>query len=245
MRTFLLVGLTLYVWGTAHSLECDQLSWVEQPFWYAGQIMVYSCETQGCSMLQCVEDLYSCSPQVPWTECASHTDCPSGQLCGDQMVPRLCVACDLPPDHDPLVTTVVKYDVIPNITEAMLRGSFWTFEDFYNHTGFDLVYTTYRWAWSLDHTALQYDFVRQHRHQWGEGNEMFVALSDTYANHNDSFTIVQHGNLYRDSFDSGGTNLESSSRREFLPKSFPPSIIPQSSRVPAIARHKIFQTVIL
>jgi hypothetical protein len=58
--------------------------------------------------------------------------CPEGSLCYGS--PNICVVCTQPPEK-PSYQGKNTFVVIENVTQAMLDGIFWTYTDFYNHTG--------------------------------------------------------------------------------------------------------------
>jgi hypothetical protein len=56
------------------------------------------------------------------------------------MAPRLCVKCNM----DKIAFTFYEHaNISINVTASMLAGNFWSSDEFYNHTGVDLILTLY------------------------------------------------------------------------------------------------------
>jgi hypothetical protein len=93
-----------------------------------------------CERLVIRNDRYNCEISQPWHQCTSDEQCPAGELCGEGMVPQLCVKCNM----DKIAYTYYEYaNISVNVTASMLAGNFWTTDQFYNHTGVDLILTLY------------------------------------------------------------------------------------------------------
>jgi hypothetical protein len=93
-----------------------------------------------CERLVIRNDRYNCDISQPWHRCTSDEQCPAGELCGEGMVPQLCAKCNM----DKIANTYYEYaNISVNFTASMLAGNFWTTDQFYNHTGVDLILTLY------------------------------------------------------------------------------------------------------
>ncbi len=93
-----------------------------------------------CDQLYIRSDLYSCERVKPSKKCSNDSDCGSGELCGILTYPSFCMICNTSKIDK---TWVDQANVTVNVTESMLRGHFWNTEEFYNHTGVDLILTLY------------------------------------------------------------------------------------------------------
>ncbi len=120
---------------------CLGVGLAQQDTWYAGNLLEKSYKVAGsCDQLITRNDLYLCESAKPFKECSNDSECGSGQLCGEMMVPRYCVVCNTSYIYN---TWYEQANVTVNVTESMLRGHFWNKDEFYNHTGTDLILTLY------------------------------------------------------------------------------------------------------
>jgi hypothetical protein len=115
--------------------------------WYSGSLLQQSFYMQGCGILETRNDLYDCDPAKPYQQCKEDSQCPSGQLCGEGMAPRMCVECRTSISN----TWFEQVNVTTNVTASLLAGKFWGKDEFYNHTGVDLIVTEYVFCDQLDH----------------------------------------------------------------------------------------------
>ena len=107
--------------------------------WMAGNLQQKSYSFSDCSKMVIRSDIYLCSVVTPWVVCGSGQICPAGSVCGEGMFPQLCVTCSTTSKNPSFETQ----HVVTNSTAAMLSGKFWTRDEFYNHTGVDLILTMY------------------------------------------------------------------------------------------------------
>jgi hypothetical protein len=107
--------------------------------WYAGSLLQMTYNATACNLLTIRNDLYRCEVVKPWTQCQSDAQCAKDQRCA-QRVPQMCAKCNT--SHI-AATWYGASNVTLNVTEAMLQGQFWTKDEFYNHTGVDLILTLY------------------------------------------------------------------------------------------------------
>jgi hypothetical protein len=119
--------------------------------WYAGNLLETTYNASACKHLTIRNDLYRCEIVKPWTQCESDAQCAKGERCGEAMVPQLCVKCNTSHIGS---TWYDAANVTLNVTEAMLRGQFWTKDKFYNDTGADLILTLYASSALLAHKSL-------------------------------------------------------------------------------------------
>jgi hypothetical protein len=93
----------------------------------------------------------------------------------------------------------------------MLAGNQWQTNDFYNHTGVDLILTLENWSWSPSGNALARDFVRHKRSTWGGASnvESFSAATTVYTQHNATHIQAEFSSIERESFDNGKVAVDS------------------------------------
>jgi len=189
-------------------LKCADLTWVEPMIWFGGQKLQKSYSFPNCSTLQEQNDLFKCTLVEPFTVCENDTSCQPGQYCAISF-PPVCVTCKLPP-NPPYNTFYNYYSVMVNVTQSMLEGQMWTYSDFYNHTGVDLINTQYRYSWSPDLQRLQYDYVQQSRSTWGGeyDSDRFGSFSTIYLPHNRTHTRVTSASITRITYDQVNTNSD-------------------------------------
>jgi hypothetical protein len=108
--------------------------------WEGGGRIEQTFNATACDRLVIRNNGYDCEPSQPWRQCTSDEQCPSGELCGKAMAPRLCVKCNM----DKIAFTFYEHaNISINVTASMLAGNFWSSDEFYNHTGVDLILTLY------------------------------------------------------------------------------------------------------
>jgi hypothetical protein len=122
--------------------------------WIAGGRSQQTFNASECDRLVIRNDRYHCEVSKPWRQCTGDEQCPSGELCGEMMVPQLCVKCNM----DKVAYTYYEYaNISVNVTASMLAGNFWTTDQFYNDTGRDLILTLY--ALLVDYLSIYFLYL--------------------------------------------------------------------------------------
>lgn len=199
--------------------DCPALTWKLPLTWMAGGRLQQTFNATACDRLVTRNDRYNCAPSQPWRQCSSDEQCPSGELCGEGMAPQLCVKCNM----DKIAYTFYEHaNISTNVTASMLAGNFWTTDEFYNHTGVDLILTLESWAWSPAMNALLHDRIVHHRSTWHDkyDSDDLRTLSEIYDQANATHTRQRRVSVVRSAYDrlDHGTNLlDTTSGTTYLP----------------------------
>lgn len=110
-----------------------------------------------------------CDPLYPLQGCRNDTQCPNGDYC---TASGFCVACP----NGTGFTVPEKFEVIANVTQAIIDRKIWTIDEYYDHTDVDYIQTYQKWSWTPNGKALQHEFVRYWR-----------GLGQHKENHDDTF----------------------------------------------------------
>ena len=212
-----LVAASLFAESSAWS--CAPVQWTTPKGWYSGNLRQQSYFLKGCDQLVTRSDFYHCKPAQPWKQCEHTSECPTGQLCGEAMLPRMCVLCNTN-------STNTVYDsavVTTNVTAAMLAGKFWTIDDFFNHTGVDLIKMEENWSWSASGNALSHDSVWHRRSTWGDraDSDLFRSSTARYTLYNATHTREETAIFTRESRDDGSGGVYADSSVNYYPSSLP------------------------
>lgn len=128
--------------------------------------------TMGCSLLVLNTTTWMCTPLKPLQRCKNDTQCAAGDYC---ITSGFCVNCAV--NGTGFTAPPEKFEVIANVTQAIIARKFWTLDEYYDHTDVDYIQTYQKWSWAPNGRALQHDFVRYWR-----------GLGSHLANHDDSFS---------------------------------------------------------
>eukprot|EP01130_Rhizamoeba_saxonica_P002081 TRINITY_DN11889_c0_g1_i1.p1 TRINITY_DN11889_c0_g1~~TRINITY_DN11889_c0_g1_i1.p1 ORF type:complete len:247 (-),score=23.17 TRINITY_DN11889_c0_g1_i1:33-698(-) len=215
--TILLTTLLLTLAMAKKTNNCSNLSHIQPKQWYAGNIRIQTYFTS-CNLLTIKNDLYKCTSTKPLKECQHDADCPKGQVCGAARFPQTCVICDY---SKPMSTYYENETITANMDQKMEQsGNPWTVQEFYNHTGVDLVNTYKSWAWNMKGTILRYSYTIVKRSTWGDdfdgtyeymGSIIYDAFNDTHIQ-----GIVSSFNS--NMFDNGKYNSDAGKSVEYYPR---------------------------
>jgi len=130
------------------------------------------------------------------------------------MVPQLCVSCPTSPTNN----FTDFYPITLNNTETLLRGKFWNYDQFYNHTGVDLILSQEKWLWNPSGKILLYDEIILHRSTWGDNYDfdLFYTTTSSYSSFNKTHVLEKWAVLERWAYDIGDLEISSHSGEEYL-----------------------------